>query len=323
MRPTHLLAGLTIAGLGASVAWLLGANGTISRSAATNAPPLQPADKLAASGKLAAAITSYDRFIAANEASASPVVQDQVASARIRKGYALAKQKKWPEARAVLLEAEQKYKGTGKMVPEEGGAKDEAAYQAAVCLLAEGKTLEGKRALLAFIDRYPDSPNTNGAYKRLLRLTRGKERDSVTEKLDKITKARGDRYALEVAKCGPRAVAYIAGLQAAKVLSEDELVRACKTDASGTTLQGLALGLKACGLEAHGYELNRSDFAGLPTPAIWLYGDHFLVVTEVKPDGAIVYDPMNGKPTTIKLPNESDTAFTAHVLTLKAIKLSN
>lgn len=87
-------------------------------------------------------------------------------------------------------------------------------------------------------------------------------------------------------------------------------------------MTGLTEGLKLCGLKSHGYELNRKDFANLPTPAIWLRGDHFFVVVLVFANQANLYDPMTGKTTALKLPDLDDRSFTATVLTLKKASIS-
>ncbi len=309
--------------IGVSCSWvalcLTGCTGSLNRA---SAPPLAKADMLAATGNSEAAIASYDAYIGEHRTSSDPVTQDRVAAARIRKGYALAKQDNFPAARTALLEAEREYRGTGKMVPDEGGAKDEAAYQAAVCLLAMNKPVEGKRALIQFIDTYPDSPKTGGAYKRLMRLSQGKERDAITAKLDAITKARTDRYFLEIAKCGPRAIAYLAQLKQLKVPTEDQLVQACKTDKAGSSMAGMISGLKLCGLRGNGYELNRKDFAKIPTPAIWLQGDHYYVVLKVLGNKVEVYDPLAKDEVFLTVPAIDDTAFTASVLTLTPISIS-
>jgi tetratricopeptide (TPR) repeat protein len=283
--------------------------------------PLVTADLAASRGKLTEAIRTYDEFIVENKGSKDVLIQDRVASARIRKGYALAKQRNYSEARSVLLEAEREYKGTGKMVPNEGGAKDEAAYQAAICLLASGDQKQGKKALVAFIDRYPDSPNTGGAYKRLMRLTSGKERDLISSKLDDISQARSEKYFLEIAKCGPRAVAYVARAQRAFVPNEAQLVKACKTDKTGSSMAGLVNGLKLCGLQGYGYELNRRDFEKISTPAIWLQGDHFFVIQNIRGDRVSVYNPLIEAHEVLTIPELDDRKFKASVLTLDTLPI--
>lgn len=306
-------AGLTLCGC-------LGVAGAIwyasTRTVAATPGPLGPADAFAAGGRPKQAADAYAGYVASHANSPDPAVQDVVAAARIRRGYALAKAKDFAGARAALLEAEHAYRGTGKMSPKEGGAKDEAAYQAAVCLLALGKKDEAKRELLAFIDRYPDSPNTGGAYKRLAAMTTGKEREALDAKLDAIAAARGKREAIEMAKCGPRAVAAVAERMGLKAPDEATLVKICGTDATGTSLAGVKAGLARCGIQTRGLDVNRADFATLPMPAIWLREGHYFAVWAVSDASALCYDPLVGRDVTLSLPAVDDPQFRATVLAL-------
>lgn len=294
----------------ASAVWL----GSTGGKALGAGSPLGEADRLAATGRPALAADAYDAYVRDHKDSESPATQDLVAKARISKGFALAKLKDFQGARRALLEAEARYRGSGKMTPQEGGAKDEAAYQAAVCLLAMGNREAGKQELLRFLDRYPDSPHTSGAAKRLAGLMTPAERDRLDAKLDKIARARGEREALEIAKCGPRAVAALATRMGRPVPDEQTLTTACGTDPSGTSLAGVKAGLARCGIEAAGREVNRQDFGALHTPAVWLREGHYLVIWGVGRADVRCFDPLAGRDVTLSLPPEDDPQFRAIVL---------
>ena len=90
---------------------------------------------------------AYTEFIGKYKASPDKQVQDQVGSARMRLAYATARDKDWEGARKIFKEAAAQYKGTDVVSASFGGIKDQALYQAAVCLSAEGKKAEAAPSL--------------------------------------------------------------------------------------------------------------------------------------------------------------------------------
>ena len=54
-----------------------------------------------------------------------------------------------------------------------GGVPDQAAYQAAVCLVGDGKPKEAEAEFVRFLRERPLSPLCHAAYGRLKRLLRG------------------------------------------------------------------------------------------------------------------------------------------------------
>lgn len=279
-------------------------------------PPLKKADTMSARGNVAGAVAAYDEFIAQHQSDPDRTVQDTVAGARIKKGFELAREKDFVHARLSMLEAAQKYQGTGKMTPLDGGAKDQATYQAAVCLLAMDKKDEGKRELIQFIHDYPDSPQVGAAHKRLLKLCTASELAAIEAQIDRTNETRTKKLLIEEAKCGPRAITYLAHIVGKPTPPEAELTQACETSSTGTSLDGMVKGLKRCNLEGYGYQLNRKDFARMPTPALLLAEDHFFVVLSVGTATVRLYDPVKQVETEMNLPALDDPSFTASVLTL-------
>lgn len=116
------------------------------------------ADDLYAKRDLKAAAKAYKAIIAQNERSKDKKAQDEVAAARMRLGYVLAKSDGYAKAREVFLAAAKSYKGTGAVDPEWGRLDDQAAYQAAVCLVGEGKKDEARNEFRQILKDRPLSP---------------------------------------------------------------------------------------------------------------------------------------------------------------------
>jgi TolA-binding protein len=112
-------------------------------------------------------------FVEKNKASTDPVIQDRVGAYKIRLAYKDAERGDFNQARSALLETAKTYKGTGVMSSDFGGVPDQAAYQAAVCLVAEGKKGEAEAEFLKFMKERPLSPLVTAAYRRICRLRGG------------------------------------------------------------------------------------------------------------------------------------------------------
>ncbi len=275
------------------------------------------ADSLYAKRDFAAAEAAYRRIIADLKSSPNPEVQDEVGSVRIRLGYTAAKRKDFDEAREVFLEAEKKYKGTGAMSADFGGIPDQGAYQAAVCLIAEGKQAEAHQAFLRFISDHPLSPLVHAAYKRLVRMNGGEE-DKQGQDLLQGAIAKQEKYVrFETSVCGPKTLSYLLKALGRPDPGYEELAKRCDTNDNGTSLEGMLKGLKSCGLGGYAAKVNRKDLASLPLPAVWLIQDHYVVLLAVEPTRALVFDPRRKGESHERLPAIGDPDFTAIVITLQ------
>lgn len=264
------------------------------------------ADKVANSPQGKAA---YNEFINHWKDNPDKHVQDEVGAARIRLAYVDAKDRNWEEARKTFKQAAVEYKGTGTMGADFGGIKDQALYQAAVCLNGEGKKAEYRAALVDFIKTQPMSPLVHAAYKRLVMLD-GKATPEVDALLQGAINKQQKQVRFETSVCGPKCIVKILELaKASPVPDYKEIAKECGTTDSGTTIDGMRKALKAHGQEFFGFELARADLPKIATPAIFYATDHYLVVTKVKGQLVTAYDPMTEKERDIDFSKVTDDKF--------------
>lgn len=269
------------------------------------------------------AIDAYSNFIAEHTASPDPQVQDEVGNAKLRIGYVLAKSHDYARAREVLLDAEKGYKGSGESSPDFGGLKDQAAYQAAVCLMAGGKHADATQAFFDFLKNYELSPLVHAARRRLIDLNGGKTSPKIDALLEKAVEEQQKRAAFEMSTCGPKAIQRLLRLLGIESKPYAAIARICKTTTQGTTLLGMQHGLRSLGIRAYGYELNQSDFESMPLPAIWLTGNHYLVVERFENGMAVVYDPLVQRDRPVKYAEKDGSNFSATVLTTTKMALGD
>lgn len=252
--------------------------------------------------------------------SPDPQVQDQVGATRLQMGYAAAHQGAWDRAREHFQAAETGYKGTDFKTPDFGGVEDQAAYQAAVCLAADGKKEEALKEFEAFLTNHRESPLITAAHRRLVKLDE-KNRGRYDEMLQKILDEQAAKARFERATCGPKALAYLIQKLGKGTVAYEVLAKDCRTTDDGTSLAGMQAGLKKYGIASYGYEVNRRDFANLPLPALWLSGEHYMVIERIDEGAATIYDPLTAKTRIQPLPKLGDTRFLATVLSLSPLSL--
>jgi hypothetical protein len=254
-------------------------------------------------------------FVQRHADAPDPRVQDQVGRARLKLGYAAAHRKDFTGARAEFLTASREYRGTNAMSADFGGLPDQAAYQAAVCLAADGKKEEAEREFRRFLKDRALSPLVGAAYRRIERLKGGPDEDAQALLQSALDKQQA-RVRFETSVCGPKAIAHMLPMVGKPAADYKEIAKLCGTTDRGTTLEGMRAGLKKLGVETYGLQVNRDDFLRLPIPFLVLEDDHYVLVTEAKPREAIVFDPRFGSDRRMPLP-ASDSAFTATVLTTR------
>lgn len=274
-------------------------------------------DSLYSHGRYEEAEEAYLGFVERHEGSSDRDVQDHVGNARIRLGYISTKQKDFREAQTRFEEAQAKYKGLGAVPSDFGGIPDQAAYQAAAALNAEGKRQESVAAFRQFSKDYPLSPLVHGAHKRLRTFGGGKTTPEDDKLLQAAVAKQEARIRFESSVCGPKAIAYLLGLLKLPPKDYKELAKLCGTTDKGTTLEGMRNGLKACGLTTLALRVNRADFAATACPFIWLQGDHYVAVVEIGADFANVYDSLQGGVAAVRLPLADDPDFTADVIAFR------
>jgi len=265
-----------------------------------------------------AATKAYQKIVADNSTSKDPGVQDVVAESRIRLGYLAAKTGDFHSAREQLLTAAQDYKGTGERVSEFGGLKDQAAYQAAACLSGEGKKEEAKQAFLDFMKTYPTSPLVQAAHTRLRLLNGGQAGDEADTLLQEDLTAQQKAARFESSVCGPKAISELLVRLKKPSKSYEEIAKLCGTTEHGTTIEGMREGLKKVGFRTFALVVNRKDFSTLPTPCLWLNGDHYYLLLSVSEQRAKIFDPSWNAEKEINLPVLDDVHFQAPIIALEA-----
>jgi hypothetical protein len=242
---------------------------------------------------------AYKSFIDKWKDNPDKKVQDEVGAARIRLAYTTAKSKDWPEARREFKEAALQYKGTGTMSADFGGIKDQALYQAAVTLNAEGKKAEYRAALVDFIKTQPMSPLVNACYKRLVAVD-GKATAGDDALLQSALTKQEKEVRFETSVCGPKCIVKlleILGKAGSDKAASDykQVAKLCGTTDHGTTLDGLRKGLRSFGLSYYGFQVSRQDLPRVATPSILYLNEHYYVIAKVAGQVLTAYDPMKEK----------------------------
>lgn len=268
----------------------------------------------------AAGTDELQSLIDRKSGSPDPIDQEEVGKTRVRLGFLHAKSGDFNLARATFKEAEQNYRGTHQVDAAFGGVQDQAAYQAAACLSAQHKDAEAKAEFETFLTRYPYSPLVHAVYKRLTKMDPD-HTDDYARLLQKDVDLQVTRSRLEGSMCGPKTVAYLLPLLGKPSVSYKDVAKVAGTGADGTTLQSLRAALKAYGVESYGYKVNRQDLAKMPLPAVAVEFDHYVALTEVASDHAVVFDPRTGTKATKPLPPLDDPDFSLAVLTFQQLNL--
>jgi hypothetical protein len=240
-----------------------------------------------------AAKKKYSEFIDKYKASPDEHVQDQVGAARIRLAYMTTKDKDWAKARKQFKEAAATYKGTGTTAADFGGIKDQALYQAAVCLSADGKKPEARAAYVDFIKTQWMSPLIYACYNRIVKID-GKKTDEIDALLQHSLDRQQKEIRFQMSVCGPKVVAHVLSLEGKGEVDYKLLAKECGTTDTGTTVEGLRKGLRAHGLNYFGFTVSRKDLATIQTPAIFLIEDHYIVATAVHGEVVTAFDPVVG-----------------------------
>ena len=280
-------------------------------------------------------------YIKAHASDSDPLTQDRVAASRVHLAFAEAnaswkvpndsakKGAAYQAARKTFLAAANGPKGTGAMDPNYGTLSDQAAYQAAVCLVAENKPDQARAEFIAFLKNRPLSPLCKASYRRLIRLNGGKPTAQYDALVQSATNAQNKETKFELSVCGPKAIEALLGGRAPSPVTlanlpesvithppdYREVAKLCGTTDAGTTIEGMRKGLKALGIMSYGFQLNAADFAKLQTPAILLRSGHYLLVTKITKGRFDLFDPTTKRTVSANLPDADDPSFAAAVIT--------
>jgi hypothetical protein len=245
-------------------------------------------------------------FVDKNRNSLDPIVQDKVGNYRIRLAYSAAAHKDFAQARTTLLQTAKEYRGTGAMSNDFGGVKDQALYQAAVCLIAEGKKTEGRAELVSLMRNMPASPLATAAYRRIERLD-GKPSDELEALLQHDVAAREHDVKMATSMCGPKCVEHMfktGELSGNQALGCREIAKMFGTSETGTSVEQMRKGLARLGHPGYAYELNMADLSRAPAPLVVMSSRHFMVMERRDGDDATVYDPQVDKSICWRIPHD-------------------
>lgn len=259
---------------------------------------------------------AYKAFVDKWKDSPDKHVQDQVGAARIRLAYVVSKEKNWPESRRIFKEAAKEYKGTGSLGGDFGGIPDQALYQAAATLKAEGKLKEYRAALIDFITNQPLSPLVDACYKRIVQLD-GHSSGNLDALLQRAHDKQQEKIRFEMSVCGPKALVYLLEAEGKGKFDYKTLAKECGTKDSGTTMESLRECLKKHGLEYFGFRVAKADLPNIQVPAVMFQQDHYVIVTKADSRGLTVYDPTRERTTELPLADIKDPQFNA-ILLLKS-----
>jgi len=283
-----------------------------------NIPKPSEADKLYASSPKVAK-EKYQAFVKKYTASHDPKVQDQVGTARLKVGFLAAHQRNWTEARTAFLAADKQTKGTDQ-TGDFGTVNEQGAYEAIVCLDAAGKKEEAKKQYIDFIKNRPLSALCMACYRRLKRLNGGKTTEELDALIQSATTKQDANAKFESSVCGPRTLAHLCDLGVIKPGNQPHdykaIAKLCHTKDTGTSIAGMLDGLKALGVQATAYKVNRQDLAKLKTPAILLWGDHYLTLVAVKDRAVRVFDTLTHTEHDLTIPNVDDPDFFVNAILL-------
>jgi tetratricopeptide (TPR) repeat protein len=244
-----------------------------------------------------AAETAFRSYVAKHETSPNPEVQDQVGLARMHLGYLAAERGDLKGARKTFQTAQARYRGTGTINGDYGNLPDQAAYQAAVCLVASGERAAARAEFLRFLKERPLSPLDQAAYRRLVRMNAGKADAEGLKILEADLHRQNQQAILETSVCGPKALAYLLPRLGKRAPDYHDLAKLCGTTNQGTTLAGMRNALRALGVPSYAADLGRRDFENVKFPAVVLQGDHYLVATDIRAAGLHIYDPRTASET--------------------------
>jgi len=266
---------------------------------------------------------SYEDFVSKWQASPDKNIQDEVGEARMHLAYMAAKKKDFTKARQMFLQTASSYKGTGAAGSDFGGIPDQAAYQAAVCLSADGKKDEARTAFVGFMKQYELSPLVHAARRRLNMLGGEAYKGEYDALLNQAIAAQEKHIRFELSVCGPKALAYVLSKLGKGDLDYKQLAKECKTNNDGSSMEDLKLVLRNHGVSAYGYVLNRSDLVRLSPGSILSVANHYIVFDHVAEPFLYAYDPTTNSVQKQLLPKKGDSQFSLPVLSLTQLDLNS
>ena len=169
-----------------------------------------------------------------------------------------------------------------------------AQYQIGYCYLALKQKQNALTAFEQFVRLHPHTPLTAPAQEKIRQLTPPATSHPPIHP-HPHTPTRAD--------CGPAALLALCQ-RLGVTTTKEELTRLAGTDATGTTMMGLAKAAKAKGLKTEGLWVDATAFQRISLPALaWVNGNHWVAVWEVNRGAVRLFDPAKEKEETLGLPD--------------------
>ncbi len=167
-----------------------------------------------------------------------------------------------------------------------------AHYQIGYCYLALKQKQNALTAFEKFVRLHPHSPLTAPAQEQIRQLSQPPNHPTTQPPNHP---ARAD--------CGPAALLAVCQ-RLGVTTTKDDLARLADTDATGTTMMGLAQAAKAKGLKTEGLWVDAQAFQHTRLPALaWVNGNHWVAVFKVHRDTVTLFDPAKNKEETVGFPD--------------------
>ncbi|MCC6443784.1 MAG: hypothetical protein IT210_10065 [Armatimonadetes bacterium] len=147
--------------------------------------------------------------------------------------------------------------------------RERAAYQAAICLSAAGRSREAIQALDALLSRTPSATILIGCRDYLAKLRGGRLTASEERWLARAQKKRQEEERARqwrLAACGPKALGYVLRSHA-QPASWQTLAREAGMTRQGTSMDGLARCARQRGFSAVGVQVDLAQLTEQPPPA--------------------------------------------------------
>ena len=176
----------------------------------------------------------------------------------------------------------------------EAGIEEEAAFQHAVCVGAEGRKTAAEEEYRDFLRRYPTSILIHATTKRIARFHGGSlpaDAEALWRADMKLQRKQVLAQERERSLCGPECLAELLRRQG-KRPDVHALAAEMKTDEHGTTLAALAAAAQRHGFTPQGLRLTQAGLARQQLPAVaYLRSSHYVLVDRVAPTGVTIWDP--------------------------------
>jgi len=284
-------------------------------STPVNPNPLRSLNAEYRAGHYTQVETEAAALVAAQQNSPDALLRKQAAQAEMVSAYSAARRKNFVVADGRFLQVRDMAEG----LPDHGAIaaplgqveptlEEEAVFQHAVCIGAQGNQQASEESYKDFLHHYPDSILIHAAVKRMAHNHGGdipKDAEALWTQDMKIQKEHDRLKKREQSLCAPECLAELLRRQG-KTVDVHALANEMHTSDQGTSLQDFATIAQKHGWKAQGLQLTPKGLAAQKLPAIALVTPgHFVLVEKVEAQSIILWNPDaqgTGKPALQQVP---------------------